>query len=873
MRTAVLFLAFVAAASVYVRNPEVDDENMELDAVQAGEKGFYSDDRIEPLELSDDDVDSITEFGPQFSLGQATDIVASSSMVDGGLALADLHDLTTGKVGAEPSKAATRFLELMREGIDKNVLVRRKTNLGYRSAQFAFYYAFFKVRRQIGVLARVILAWTGHHLFWKTILSWRVKRLGMYRQMFKVEQAIFRKKQARLQKMLKDLKDTKTLLLKGYKMTCPSLALGMSLMQKKGSSTVEQNSVMQCINDKPAFLQFVQKMSPEMESQVMANLGPALNSTDRTVIDHQADVDYEKAAMSQNLEDEKSLHLRQEDLNEQEDADDENTQKSTVLDIAEDGEMDGADDAENDAPGRPSDESEYDNYVSLLQTSDLEAMATATCPEKPDCKMTRLIVRGIVYTFDRKIHRVWLRLRWLQIRWQWRARWFSRVISWYQFVISRYKSYIKNAERILAIYGKRRKNQIANMNKVKKKFDSKTRAYASKMKLLTRDICAMAIFRDAAVTKLKLAKVTDCKMTKWKARSMCSHKCGTGLQPFRRWVARAPKNGGIPCPVYTYKKVQCNSHACPVDCLHGMWSSYGKCKKFGSGRQGRAVRYRQNVQPQNGGSQCDVETMQRRCVLPKAKLRCKRRWLRMFNNKSDDDTWIRAQLSAEDTYGLVKKIQKTWAPILGNSDCTPINWIFTQAERAKWFDKGYVHGLYWEKRFQHWRHMPTSCLVAKMWRCGYAGKRMAPITWVQNKYVQARNESNKVFDMKKITPNTWVEKKCDASSKTKHKGYMVSMKYNETKDTSTGKWNATKIDNIQIGCSMPLGVGPAGVGVWRKISMRRKKRRDWLTCKGKSSRGRVHRFICGFRFRYKNKDMSFYEGVEQLRCCSQQTQK
>lgn len=78
-----------------------------------------------------------------------------------------------------------------------------------------------------------------------------------------------------------------------------------------------------------------------------------------------------------------------------------------------------------------------------------------------------------------------------------------------------------------------------------------------------------------------------------------------------RQVLVQPNECGLPCPVLTtYKK--CGQEKCPVDCVVGDWTNWGKCSKVCE--SGISERTRQVLtDPANGGAWCDPPTESRVC--------------------------------------------------------------------------------------------------------------------------------------------------------------------------------------------------------------------------------------------------------------------
>ena len=102
----------------------------------------------------------------------------------------------------------------------------------------------------------------------------------------------------------------------------------------------------------------------------------------------------------------------------------------------------------------------------------------------------------------------------------------------------------------------------------------------------------------------------DCELDDWANDGGCSVSCGGGEQVMRKHASTWHANGGVMCPEpeddERYKKVECNTEECPVDCVLSAWSPWGGCSEWcgdGTRNQTRTT----ETEPAHGGVECDIE--------------------------------------------------------------------------------------------------------------------------------------------------------------------------------------------------------------------------------------------------------------------------
>lgn len=115
----------------------------------------------------------------------------------------------------------------------------------------------------------------------------------------------------------------------------------------------------------------------------------------------------------------------------------------------------------------------------------------------------------------------------------------------------------------------------------------------------------------------------DCNVGGWSTWTLCSQTCtvenaASGTQ-YRTRTNVAPRYGGALCPSERDDR-NCNTHACPVDCVEGPWTGYSTCtKSCGSGSQKRS---RTLTAPLHGGKACAHSAETRLCNEHECPLDC-----------------------------------------------------------------------------------------------------------------------------------------------------------------------------------------------------------------------------------------------------------
>merc|ERR1719326_2066777 len=95
-----------------------------------------------------------------------------------------------------------------------------------------------------------------------------------------------------------------------------------------------------------------------------------------------------------------------------------------------------------------------------------------------------------------------------------------------------------------------------------------------------------------------------------KPEGSCSKSCGTGTLVSRKAIEVQAAHGGVECPAVDsadrYKEEDCNTDACPVDCVVSQWTGWGQCST--SGGEGSRTKTRSiETEAADGGVACPSE--------------------------------------------------------------------------------------------------------------------------------------------------------------------------------------------------------------------------------------------------------------------------
>ena len=105
----------------------------------------------------------------------------------------------------------------------------------------------------------------------------------------------------------------------------------------------------------------------------------------------------------------------------------------------------------------------------------------------------------------------------------------------------------------------------------------------------------------------------------WSNWSACSASCGGGLKTKTWTTTKEPKHGGTACPSPKIESDDCNTQACPIDCV-GEWKVYDNSCDYGCGTSVTGTYYYDiKTSAAHGGASCPNatgDTEMRNCDLP-----------------------------------------------------------------------------------------------------------------------------------------------------------------------------------------------------------------------------------------------------------------
>lgn len=114
--------------------------------------------------------------------------------------------------------------------------------------------------------------------------------------------------------------------------------------------------------------------------------------------------------------------------------------------------------------------------------------------------------------------------------------------------------------------------------------------------------CDKELLQNVTCNK-KLCKI-NCAWDQWGPYGKCSKTCGSGIKWRTRQIRSPARYGGEKCTGGYHSMATCNTHACPIDCIWGIWSSWTPCSKT-CGSQGTQHMYRSpKVVAWGGGRKC-----------------------------------------------------------------------------------------------------------------------------------------------------------------------------------------------------------------------------------------------------------------------------
>ena len=151
------------------------------------------------------------------------------------------------------------------------------------------------------------------------------------------------------------------------------------------------------------------------------------------------------------------------------------------------------------------------------------------------------------------------------------------------------------------------KIKYQNMCKQIKSFTIKKTCHSEEAKKIVPDIDKTFNMSNIELRKqlCESFNPVNCVLSDWKNSGTCSKSCGGGKQKQTKSIITQAQNGGTPCPASSEleRLIDCNTQACPVNCVLSDWKNLGTCSKSCGGGKQKQIKSIV-TQAQNGGTAC-----------------------------------------------------------------------------------------------------------------------------------------------------------------------------------------------------------------------------------------------------------------------------
>ena len=105
---------------------------------------------------------------------------------------------------------------------------------------------------------------------------------------------------------------------------------------------------------------------------------------------------------------------------------------------------------------------------------------------------------------------------------------------------------------------------------------------------------------------------TDCVLSSWSKWTECTKPCHGGVQNRSKSVLVPATAGGTPCDGHRAVQQECNTKACPVDCVLSDWSPWSACSKS-CGQGVQTMTRTIETQPSTDGQACGLQKNSKTC--------------------------------------------------------------------------------------------------------------------------------------------------------------------------------------------------------------------------------------------------------------------
>lgn len=811
-----LFAVLIGLAS---SAPDITVEDVvmkkELSMDEAVKNKFFTDYELAGYEVDDAMNDVYAADAHNINLESARQIIAGGGTeVDGTLALADLDDIQAGRMA---DAAGKRFVELMKKGIDKNLVNKKRFDVAYRLAHASYLRSFIALSNKVNSAAAAVIMHLAGILRAHTALRKLRRSLRFATRIYRIRHRYYLYRRRKMIRKLTRVNNTIDLLKMGFAATCPGTKL----------------ELMQCIDGKPALLSVAGKMQSKARNYLLG----AFNETDAK-IDADLEEGEKELVEDDNEEDVNDAEVESIQQDAAESVEDSDEQALLVnIDESAFGSFDYSHEIGSDVMGDMDD-------ASFLQLS----QKTTGCPGgKMDCGFTKKVVEFIMNDLKQEQEALMKRIVDNDNTWNAYTRRYNTFSKNTRASIQSERTQRAHHIRQKRLHARSRRFNMRQRRNMMNQFDKVTNKYNRHVAQLIGNICSLKLFRDTAVAKLGMPLIGDCVMSRWFMKNACTRLCGGGTKKYMRKVLTNMTNGGIPCSDFKERTTTCNLSPCKQDCEMKPWGAWGRCRPIGNTNSGFTKRSR-GIQKFRafGGKGCGLRRQSQRCTFPMRRLRCTIRsgeylMKEVDSNSSNVTLWTKKSLagdlemSRDLRYVHVDKSSKgrVGCKAFGKKNAT----VNPYASTAK------------QSGFKDWTKIPTDCQIAKSKLCQYRSSQermMAPVKGIASVKV---HPPQAFVDFANPPAHAWVRQTCKLSADDNR--FVVAW-------TFPGP-NAT-VDSVRVLCSKPSKFKKY-TSEWTNFAKSEQQR--FSVC---PMRRNMVGFVTGFEYQVKNAKQPFMFAAKHINC-------